>query len=271
MTEETQEPSRRGRKSREQITSEMVESAEFKSLLSAGIAEGVATAMAQLAPHLEAARGKAIAGRDDGSMMQELAMAISELTTQGTGRVRVSPEVLMRREQAREKMMGLITEARAEKKVPTYRLRHKIYLNERLIEPFWQHPATKAIENTEIDFWGIPNDAMVPVNDAAKEIYEAYRDSIGIVHGARGVSNLLPPEDKLSVTQNGLVIRNSANAAMNVHSTPERPVFAGPMKSAYEEGDKDSQPLVIKQDARTGQYKDVAVLGTIAPPARQSA
>lgn len=265
MSDEAKKP---GRKSRDQLQKEMVESPEFKEAVQAALSQ----ALTALAPTLEAARTQAVTGNDQGDMMERLAMSIAELTTQGTGRVKVSPEVLQKREQARKHMMNLIIEARAEKKVPTYHLRNKIFLNNQIIEPFWVHPASKSVENTELDFWGIPNDAMVPVNDVAKAIFAAYRDSLGSVHGVPGVANQLPNRDEFGVTAGGLVVRNSAVNDVARRRAPELPsAEAGPMASAYEgEDTHDYQPIVVKQEAHKGQFKELNVLGTIQQPARQT-
>lgn len=241
----------------------------------AAVAAAVQDALGSLLPQLDAARQKAGTAPEAGdrSMMQELALAISELTTQGTGKVRVAPEVMMKREQARERMKNLIIAARAEKKVPTYQLRNKIYLNERLIEPFWINSAHQS-QPTEIDFWGVPNDAMVPVNDTAKEIFQAFKESIGTVHGVKGVENSLPPEADLGITRGGLVVRNSAINSGIRKATPERPAWDGPMP-AYEEapqtnGDPAYDPLRVHNDSEKGKFSPVNVLGTIQPPAQQT-
>lgn len=254
-----------GRKSRAEIQAEMTSSPEFK----AAVASAVAEALASIAPTLEAARTQAVTGNDVGDLMDRLAMSISELTTQGTGKVRVSPEELQRRQKSRQRMVNLIIEARAENKVATYQLRNKIFLNERVIEPFYMNRERRMVP-TEIDFLGIPNDVMVPINDVAKAIFTAYRDSVGVVSGRRGVTNPLPGEDEIAITRGGLVVRNGAvNATMRAHTAPERP--DGPMP-AYENAEvHDYQPLVIKSDHDKAGYRDEHVLGTLAPPARVNA
>lgn len=267
MNEAAKKP---GRKSREQIQREMTESPEFK----AAVQEALAVALPQLLAQAQGAHGNTMQAGDMG-FVEALAVQLAELTSQGTGKVKVSPEVMRRREEARQKMISLIIEAKAEKKIPTYHLRNKVFMNNRIIEPFWVHPATKHVENTEIDFWGIPNDAMVPVNDTAKAIFAAYRDSLGTVHGVPGVVNQLPTHEEFGVTAGGLVVRNSAVnnvARRRAPELPETSVGEGPMQSAYEEGEDthDFQPMVLKQDAQKGQFKDVAVLGTIQQPARQT-
>lgn len=261
------EPKKAGRKSREQLQAEMTQSPEFK----AAVAEAVAGHLAALAPQLEAARAQAVSGRDSGDWADKLAMSISELTSQGSAKVRVSPEEMVRRAKAREKMIALIIEARAEKKVATYQLKNKIFLNHRVIEPFYMNRERRMCP-TEIDFLGIPNDVMVPLNDTAKAIFAAYRDSVGVVRGARGVTNPLPGEDELAMTASGLVVRNKAvTQTQREHgvAATERPV-EGPMP-AYEEDNGDLQPLVIKSDRDKLQYREEHILGTIAQPARINA
>jgi hypothetical protein len=262
-----EEHKKAGRKSRAEIQAEMTSSPEFK----AAVAGAVAEALASIAPELEAARTQAVSGRDSGDWADKLAMSISELTSQGTGRVRVSPEEMQRRSEARKKMISLIIEAKAERKVATYQIKNKIFLNQRIIEPFYMNRERRMCP-TEIDFLGIPNDVMVPVNETAKAIFAAYRDSVGVVRGARGVTNPLPGEDEIGMTHGGLVVRNKAvTNTQRAHgaAVSEHPV-EGPMP-AYEEDGHDLQPLVIKSDKDKMQYTEQHILGTIAAPARVNA
>ena len=223
-------------------------------------------------PHV---RTSADAG--DRSMMQELALAISQLTDQGGGRQRVAPEVIQRRNEARVRMTNLIIEARAEGRPATYTLRNKVVINERLIEPFWISSDHKS-HPTEIDFGGVPNEAMVPVNDTAKEIFTAFKESIGATVGGKGKDgHVLPGDDALAITPGGVVVRNSAvTVTMGQKASPDRPAWNGdgPMP-AYEDapqtnGNPNYEPLRVHNDSEKGQYKDVRVLGTIAAPARQT-
>lgn len=266
MTEPTETKKRPGRKSRAEQEAAMTQSPAFKAAVQAALQDALVPLMAQL----QAARANAGTEGNDGdrSLMRELALSLAELTNQGTGKVKVSPEVLMKREQARERMTNLIIAARAEGKVATYQLRNKIFLNERLIEPFWINSAHQS-QPTEIDFLGVPNDAMVPVNDVAKEIFQAFKDSVGTVHSVKGVENGLPAEDRLGITRGGLVVRNSAINAGIARATPEAPVWDGKPMPAYEEG-PGYEPLRVHSDAAKGKFTDVNVLGSIAPPAQQT-
>jgi len=264
MTEPTETKKRPGRKSRAEQEAAMTQSPAFQAAVAAAVQEALGPLMAQM----QGARANAGTEANDGDrgLMRELALSLAELTTQGTGKVKVSPEVLMKREQARERMVNLIIAARAEGKVATYQLRHKIYLNERIIEPMWVNSAHQT-QPTEIDFLGIPNDAMVPVNDVAKEIFQAFKDSVGTVHGVKGVENGLPQEDRLGITRGGLVVRNGAINSGIAKATPELP--AAPMASAYEEG-PGYEPLRVNSDQTKGKFTDVHILGTIAKPAQQT-
>lgn len=266
--EETAQKKAAGRKSRAELQAEMTASPEFK----AAVATAVAEALAAVAPQLEQARTQAVSGNDAGDWMEKLAMAISELTTQGTGKVRVSPEEMQRRQKARDKMNSLIIEARAEKRVPTYQLRNKIFLNEQVIEPFFMTRDRK-MAPTEIDFWGVPNEVMVPMNDTAKTIYQAFRESIGTVKGVQGVANALPGTDEIAFTRGGLVVRNGAvNASMRAHNSPEAAGAPVPQMPAYEDPDNhDYQPMRINSDDHKAGYRNENILGTIAPPARVNA
>ena len=264
-----------GRKSRAEIQTELTGSPEFK----AAVAEAAAEAIKGLLPQLTAARvGSGTAPQsDDRDFAGMLAQAIAALTDQGSGIKRVPAEVMAGRAKARERMINLIIEARAQNKPATYTLRNKVVINERIIEPFWVSSDHKT-HPTEIDFGGVPNEAMVPVNETAKEIFRAFKESIGTTLGGKGRDgHALPGEDSLGVTRGGLVVRNSAvSVTMAQKTTPERPAWNGdgPMP-AYEEapqvnGGPEYEPLRIQNDVEKGQYKDVRVLGSIQPPARQS-
>ncbi len=259
-----------GRKSKQEKAAEMTSSPEFQSAVNAAVAAAIGPLLTQLEV-ARATAGTAPQAGDRG-MMSELALAIAELTTQGSGKVRVDPAEMQRRAEGKEAMLKLIIEARAEGKVPTYQLRNKTFLNERIIEPMWMGK-DRTMHPTEIDFWGVPNEVMVPMNDTAKAIYAQYREWTGTIKGVQGVANQLPPDDEIAITRGGLVVRNGAiNATMRAKMMPERPE---PFKTgiAYESDEKtshDYQPMRLNSEngAESG-IKKVNVLGTIAEPASQ--
>ena len=273
-----------GRKSRAEIQSEMTQSPEFKEAVAAEVAASVSAALAKMMP--QGANAATTAPDFSGqtnirSFAEEFAMAIGALTDQGTGRARVAPEVMRMRHEAKDKMIALIIEARAEGKVPTYQLRNKIEANQRIIEPFWVSSDHKT-HPTEIDYWGVPNEAMVPISDPAKAIFKAFKDSIGSVVAGKGLhGHSLPNMETLGVTPKGMVVRNSAVTAAVARAVPDGMAHAplagdGPMKSAYESeapqvaGQPAFEEMRIHHESEKGRYRDINVLGTIAQPARQS-
>ena len=195
---------------------------------------------------------------DPTDLMQKLAMHIAELTDQGSGRKpRESPEVVQRREKAHDRMVELIKKARAEGRVPAYRLVNKTVLAEQLIDPFFLGP-DKIPRPTEIEWFGKPNDAMQPISDAAREIYAAYREWVGDVEETRALQN-----QPLWMTSGGLVVRGAPMA---------RRVVGGLDAVTMEQ---QAPPIPSYDGFKVRQAIDptashVRVLGTVAEPARQN-
>jgi hypothetical protein len=252
-----------GRKSAAQLAAEaaansasagvITESPEFKAAVAAAAADAVQGIMAALTAGREVhGTAELPAASIDNKFAEGLAMALAQLTDQGTGRKRVAPEVVRQRAEARSLMENLIIQARAEGRVPRYQLRNKVYLDEVMVDPNWVNPASKAVEKTEIEWPGVPNEAMVPMNEVAKEIFAAYIESIG------SVISVVPAVPQY-VTPNGLTINGRAPArrGTNLTSTDQ----AAPV----------GQGLRVAHKDVPGQYREINVLGTIAPPARQSA
>ena len=254
----TTERKKPGRKPRPAVT----DTPEFKEAVAKGAAEAVAAALGGLQGKFQAAGGEPSAPNTD--WMQQLAITLAEIGNQGTGRKTVAPHILKQRADARERMIDLIVAAKAARQPATYRLRNKVLLNNRLIEPFWI-ASDHTTKQTEIDWAGIPNDAMIPVNDTAKAIHQAFLDSIGTVEK-------VVPEERLGVTPNGLVVRNSAVTQTvmkrtDAHASVDQPAAEAPHVGAGDEGD---EALTIHHANQPGRYKEVRVLGTIQEPARQS-
>jgi hypothetical protein len=228
---------------------------EFQAAVEKAAAEAVAKM-------LKDARERS--GSDDQSSdptwMRALAMEISQLTDQGTGRKRVAPEVLRARQEAREKMTKLIIDARAAKKTATYRVKAKTLLADRVVEPFWV-ASDHTAQPTIIDWDGIPNEAMAPENKTAKAIYDAFMESIG--SSARVV-----PEDALAITPNGLVVHGGAASL----SSGRRQVRQAEKSEAKHTGDDlgGEGGLNIHHKNEPGRFVEKRILGSIATPARQT-
>lgn len=249
MTEAaTTERKKPGRKPRPPLT----ETAEFKAAVAQVASDAVQAALSGLMPKAEAA-GISLAGSQD--WMQALAVTLAEIGNQGTGRKTVAPHILKQREDARGRMVDLILKARAEGQPATYRLTAQVHLAERVIDPFWT-AADHTTKSTEIDWGGIPNDAMVPVNDTAKEIHAAFKDSVGTMER-------VVPEERLGITPNGLIVRNAAVTDTVRRRTGSEAPHTG-------DGTGEDVGLKIHHENQPGRYKDVHILGTIQEPARQS-
>lgn len=193
----------------------------------------------------------------DVSFAEKLGLAIAQLSHQGTGRGKpVSPELLRARDEARARMTDLIVQARAEGHVAIYQLRNKVYLDEVMVDPVYIDPASKEQRPTEIEWPGVPNDAMVPVNDTAKAIHAAFSESNGVVQIDH--SKQLRPEI-FGVTPGGLVVRGAGHAL--------RPMQVGNQdRSAPPQG--EGLRVARGPSNPTGRQKTINVLGTIAAPAR---
>lgn len=149
-----------------------------------------------------AARGDVPASDDPAAMMAMFAQTLSsnlrELTDQGVGAQRkLAPEIVLARKAARDRMIDLIMEAHARGDAPEYKLTQPCYLDQVLVSPVWVD-YRKRVQATQIIWPGEPNYFMIPVNDVAKAIYAAWKDSVGNRENIH--------EDRLKVTANGLVV-----------------------------------------------------------------
>src|ERR1700756_937084 len=256
MTEATTaERKKPGRKPRPPVT----ETAEFRDAVAKVAAEAVQAALSGVQQKVADA-GIVTPTTGDNNWMQTLAVTLAEIGNQGTGRRTVAPHVLKQREAARERMVDLIVKARADKRPATYQLRNKVLFGNLLIEPFWI-ASDHTTKPTEIDWAGVPNDAMIPVNDTAKEIFQAFLDSVGTMER-------VVPEERLGVTPNGLVVRNSAGT-----TTMQRRLNAdqgGEGEAPHVGQGTEEDGLTIHHKDAPGRYKQVHVLGTIQEPAQQT-
>jgi hypothetical protein len=136
----------------------------------------------------------------------------------------------------------------------------KTLLDNQVVQPFWVDSMHIA-QPTEIDWPGVPNDAMAPLNDVAREIFAAYLASIGSKPQSVSASGAIidvpnPMDDGYGVTANGLVVRGGAIPRSN------RPQEVAP--NTGEEG------LGLHHKNKAGRTVDVRVLGTLQPPAQQN-
>ncbi len=134
---------------------------------------------AELGPAAAAAPATAEARTADRSLLEGLAHAMAKAADPANKRRILAPEIVQERALAREEMKRAILTHHAKGEVPIYQVVRTTFLNETLIHPQFHNPMTKAMDDTEIDWPGVPNQAMVPVSDSAKEIHAHYLKSIG--------------------------------------------------------------------------------------------
>lgn len=260
-----------GRKPRESIMTEaqkkeatapsLPDSPEIRELIAKAVAEEMAklTLNAAQAP---AAQG--LGGDDAMKLFNQMALAIAQMSNQTNDRKAIDPAILQERAAARERMSVLIKGAHAQIKaarstgdeaiikkaeldfLPRYRVIAKCCLNERIVVPFRQDPATKAAVPQNISWSGEPNDAMRPVNDVAKRIYAEFRAS----RGELALGTIPKP---LWLSPNGLVIEGDH-----------------PKKQIHDEEQRFKENISIDPLPNDPTADFVNILGTVAAPARQN-
>jgi hypothetical protein len=199
-------------------------------------------------------------------LFQGLALNIAEMSHQGDKRTRpLDPRVVAERAAAQERLNALLLETRKTvydtriKAYPTEDVRQaairavspkyvaisKLYLGDRMIEPFWRDDATKRYWLDE------PNDAMRPANPLAEKLMLEFRLSRGSrTDDERKFSRTKAPW----ITDRGLIIEGSAAPARR---------------------DIEAQTPLRDEALDIPTYRDpeapyINVLGTIADPAMQN-
>ena len=238
-------------------TTGITETPEFREALAGAVAQAIPALKEQILAHLTDARGSAAApvasdGAADHGFAQALALSLAQLTDQGTGRKRVAPEILRARAEHRDRMTKIIIDARAAGSIPVYSLKNKCYLDEVMIEPFYIAP-DHTQRPTEIEWSGVPNEAMAPVNEIARQIHAEFVGSIGSL--AKD-DNL--PERELRVTPGGVVVKG-------------RPMARNTAKNSANQPAANSEGLRVRHKDAPGQFKETRILGTVMAPARQTA
>lgn len=121
---------------------------------------------------------------------QILAVAIAGASDPGNKSRRVSPEVLEARKAAHDELIQLLATAWAQsggdvrsEHMPLYTVTSKCFLKERKIEPKFFNVRTKELQDMVIAWPQIPNEAMVPHNQAATNIHAKFLESIGSMGG----------------------------------------------------------------------------------------
>lgn len=229
----------------------LTETPEFQ----AAVAEKVKELLPEVIKQLQSTVEKPEADAATTNLFRSLALSIAEISDQGTSRKRVAPEILAQREAAWKRMVALIQEARATGQKPEYKAISKLYLNERMIEPFQQDPATKMAVPVTFTWTGEPNDGMRPLNEIARKIYAEFRAS-------RGSAETSSKEDARPywMTPAGLVVKGDPPPRREI-ATPDRVNFVDDLSVG------DEPPPADPHDINA---PFIHVLGTVAAPAMQN-
>lgn len=241
-------------------TRDMIPADEVESILAERVRAEVEKAVAGIKDMVSAQLQApvAVAPSEDQNWMQALAMQIATLTDQDIGRKRVPPEEMVKREKAKERMVGLIAEADARGEEPLYRLRSVVYLGEQKIMPSWIDPNHRQ-QPTEIGWMGVPNMAMEPVNEVAQRIYSAFAEWTGGVDrkaakaaGVEVETGRLTPSGLISVRQGEMTKR-----------------FSEAQHTGVDTSGRGSLIPTIRGRGGPGQTVERRILGTVMPPARE--
>jgi hypothetical protein len=238
----------------------VTETLEFKAAVAAEVAKATAGMIKdEVAKILETLKGQGSdVSSSDKRFAETLAMAFAQLNEQGNGRKYVDPRVLRERGEAREKMKELLVTARKGGKIPSYRVVAKTLLDNQLVEPMWVD-ASHIAQPTEIDWPGVPNDAMVPINETAHEIHAAFLASIG--SKPESVLGAVPDATldlEYGVTSGGLVVKAGAIPRQNRRASEGRTL------------PEAGEGLSLHHKGAPGRYVEKRVLGSIAAPAMQT-
>lgn len=219
------------------------------AIIDAKLQDAMAKAVAKLGPEDLSSGVETKGGLRD--ILKELALAIADISDQGTDRKRVDPRVLAERSRNHDLMVEALKTARKQysdddPNRPRYRLIAKVFLNEILIDPFTIDPSTKESVPVDIYWLGIPSQAMQPVNDAAAKIYKYFEASIG--------NTVDDSKRSMWTTSRGLTIVGSGPARRSVtaQDTPTEYQF----NNGFAVANDPTKP-------------EVFVLGTVAAPAKK--
>lgn len=166
-----------GRKSKEQIAAEK---AAEDARINAMVEERFKLFADQLQARLQGGDAAPLPSGEAGlsKVLSDLVANMERMMRPADAKRVFSPEELRSMDAGRDEMARLIIEAHARGDMPHYYLTRKVYIGEQKIEPQYRDPVTKEMKDRHINWPGVPNEAMVPVNEVAKKIHAAFIKSI---------------------------------------------------------------------------------------------
>lgn len=255
---------------------------EFAAAVSAAVADLVPGIVEQVKAGLAIAGAPAQSETDIAALARILAVQLGEISGQGVGKVYIDPEVIETRRQAGDDMVRTVidywtkAQAWAEENgdsgdnpfVPVYKLIAKTQipmgeLGEVLVDPVYRGN-DRMLYPQMVDWPGIPNMAMRPENEPAREIFALFQKSIGdrkvlirakdgTILGAPGADTR---EDPLAeMTRKGTAVRGKGLAF--VRNQMEAPELGSPGDSG------GPQATLRRRDTNPREKK--RIWGTTAP------
>lgn len=218
---------------------------EVQALIAAAVDKAAADILAQLNEKRVEAGVSVTPAPGDDAWANRLALALAQVAN--PGRTPIDPAVIAQREAARTRMFDLIVDARANDKVPEYELRNKVFFEEQLIEPMYTG-TDRVLRHQVIGWRDVPNEAMRPANETAREIFSAFLESIGTQ-----LSDVQPEAKSGSLL---VMTGGQLRTVPQVGGAPRR---------------QGSGDLTLRGRNQPGEVVETNVLGTRAAPARQIA
>lgn len=228
---------------------------EFQAALEAALLASRAEMQKMVADTIAATVKTAVPAPAGGEQMNvievinNLAMAIAQMNDMNapsSAPVRIPPEIMHRREQAREEMVDLLMKLKAKNILPRYRAVSKLWLNERVVDPFVMDPATKRPKPIEFGWDGEPSDAMRPADAYAEQVYALFKET------RAGGGKVLRGDKRYWMTPNGLVVEG------------DPPPGTRTVQANYS---SENNALDVVKGGVTPDAEFINVLGTVAPPA----
>jgi hypothetical protein len=225
---------------------------EFQQAVAEAVRQSNATMMMEMAKLFSAAKP----GGDLGGVLSELAVNIAQMTNTGSNRKVITPDESKRRMDAYTSMGKLLDKVRAEGQHPHYKVTGQTWIDGILINPKVPDGQGKW-KDTEIIWMGIPNTAMAPLNEVAKELFNLFLISIG---GSARID--YAPEQSVWATHDGLIMVGD--------NPPQSLVQRGNVHTQKELGTELSttNELTSPDDPNATR---IPILGKTFPPAERTA
>lgn len=143
---------------------------------------------------------------DSSYLIKSLAHELRTMSGQDNGKTQIAPEIMEKRALAAKKMNELLKQHKAKdkdkKNPPRYRAVAPTYFGNRLYEP---NP------DKTFGWYGAPNEAVIPMNDVARQIYDLFKQSVGLPHDPI-------PEEAHVVDKYGIVKYDKAHQVIEKYS-----------------------------------------------------